>query len=176
MFKLEDHIRTIPDHPKPGIQFRDITPLLTSRIAFNVAIDQIVETVKYEGLDAVAGIDARGFIFGAAVASAMGLGFIPIRKKGKLPGRVIREKYELEYGVDELEISIEDVETGQRVLLIDDLIATGGTAIAAINLLKQCKVDIVGASFVVDLPDLGGAKKIQAMDIPVKTLLSYPGH
>lgn len=176
MFKLEDHIRTIQDHPKPGIQFRDITPLLTNRIAFNVAIDQIVETVKYEGLDAVAGIDARGFIFGAAVASAMGLGFIPIRKKGKLPGRVIREKYELEYGVDELEISIEDVEAGQRVLLIDDLIATGGTAIAAIHLLKQCKVDIIGASFVVDLPDLGGMKKIQAMNIPVKTLLSYPGH
>ncbi len=176
ILKLEDHIRTIPDHPKRGIQFRDITPLLANRVAFNVAIDQIVSGVTHEGLDAVAGIDARGFIFGAAVASALGLGFIPIRKKGKLPGKVISESYDLEYGTDTLEISVDDVEAGQRVLLIDDLIATGGTALAALSLLKRCKLEVVAANFVVDLPDLGGADKIQASGTPVKSLVSYPGH
>jgi len=176
MLKLEDHIRTIPDYPKPGIQFRDITPLLANRVAFNIAIDRIVSTVTHEGLDAVAGIDARGFIFGSAVASALGLGFIPIRKKGKLPCKVITEDYELEYGTDSLEISVEDVEAGQRVLLIDDLIATGGTAIAAINLLNRCNVTIVGVSFVVGLPELGGIKKIEALNLPVNCLLEYGGH
>jgi adenine phosphoribosyltransferase len=176
MLKLEDHIRTIPDHPKPGIQFRDITPLLANRVAFNVAIDKIVSGVTHEGLDAVAGIDARGFIFGAAVASALGLGFIPVRKKGKLPGNVISESYALEYGTDSLELSIDDVVAGQRVLLIDDLIATGGTALAALTLLQRCNVNVVGASFVVNLPDLGGAEAIRAKDIPVTTLVDYPGH
>lgn len=176
MFKLEDYIRTIPDHPKPGIQFRDITPLLANRVAFNVAIDKIVSTVTHEGLDAVAGIDARGFIFGSAVASALGLGFIPVRKKGKLPGNVISEDYALEYGTDSLEISIDDVESGQRVLLIDDLIATGGTALAALKLLRRCDVDVVGASFVVNLPDLGGVAKIEQAGIPVNCLLEYSGH
>lgn len=176
MLKLEDHIRTIPDHPKPGIQFRDITPLLANRVAFNVAIDKIVSGVTHEGLDAIAGIDARGFIFGAAVASALGLGFIPIRKKGKLPGKVISESYELEYGTDSLEISIDDVRVGQRMLLIDDLIATGGTALAALSLLQKCDVTVVGASFVVNLPDLGGADAIRSKGIPVTTLVDYPGH
>ncbi|RKQ71232.1 adenine phosphoribosyltransferase [Litorimonas taeanensis] len=173
MLKLEDHIRLIPDYPKPGIQFRDITPLLANRVAFNIAIDKIVSEVTHEGLDAVAGIDARGFIFGAAVASALGLGFIPIRKSGKLPGNVISESYDLEYGQDTLEISIDDVEAGQRVLLIDDLIATGGTALAALKLLKRCELDVVGASFVVDLPSLGGSKKIIEQGTAVSSLISY---
>lgn len=176
MLKLEDHIRTIPDHPKPGIQFRDITPLLANRVAFNVAIDKIVSGVTHEGLDAVAGIDARGFIFGAAVASALGLGFIPVRKKGKLPGNVISESYALEYGTDSLELSIDDVVAGQRMLLIDDLIATGGTALAALTLLQRCDVNVVGASFVINLPDLGGVDAIRAKGIPVTTLIDYPGH
>ncbi len=176
MFKLEDYIRTIADYPKPGIQFRDITPLLANRVAFNVAIDKIVSTVTHEGLDAVAGIDARGFIFGSAVASALGLGFIPVRKKGKLPGKVISEDYALEYGTDSLELSVEDVEAGQRVLLIDDLIATGGTALAALKLLQRCEVVVVGASFVVNLPDLGGVAKIEESGVPVNCLLEYSGH
>lgn len=176
MLKLEDYIRTIADHPKPGIQFRDITPLLANRVAFNVAIDKIVSGVTHEGLDAVAGIDARGFIFGAAVASALGLGFIPVRKKGKLPGNVISEEYDLEYGTDSLEISVDDVQPGQRVLVIDDLIATGGTALAALSLLQKCEVDVVGISFVVDLPDLGGADKIRAKGVSVTSLVSYSGH
>ena len=176
MLKLKDHIRTIPDHPKPGIQFRDITPLLANRVAFNIAIDRIVADVTHEGLDAVAGIDARGFIFGSAVASALGLGFIPVRKKGKLPGNVITEDYDLEYGTDSLELSVDDVKAGQRVLLIDDLIATGGTAIAAINLLHRCNVTIVGVSFVVGLPELGGIEKIETLGLSVHCLLEYKGH
>jgi len=176
MLKLEDYIRTIPDYPKPGIMFRDITPLLANRVAFNVAIDKMVSGVTHEGLDAVAGIDARGFIFGAAVASALGLGFIPVRKKGKLPGKVISEDYDLEYGIDSLEISVDDVESGQRVMLIDDLIATGGTAMAALKLLRRCKVEVVSAAFVVDLPDLGGAEKLKASECPVSVLIGYAGH
>jgi len=176
MLDLKDHIRTIADHPKPGIQFRDITPLLANRVAFNVAIDKIVSGVTHEGLDAIAGIDARGFIFGAAVASALGLGFIPVRKKGKLPGNVISQEYDLEYGTDILEVSVDDVHAGQRVLLIDDLIATGGTALAALSLLQKCEIDVVGVSFVVDLPDLGGADKIREKGFSVTSLVSYPGH
>lgn len=176
MLILEDYIRSLPDHPKPGIMFRDITPLLANRVAFNVAIDKMVSGVTHEGLDAVAGIDARGFIFGAAVASALGLGFIPVRKKGKLPGNVISEDYDLEYGKDSLELSVDDVEPKQRVMLIDDLIATGGTAMAALKLLRRCEVDVVSAAFVVDLPDLGGVAKLEAADCPVSVLISYPGH
>lgn len=166
-------IRTIPDYPKQGILFRDITTLLGDAEAFALAVEGLAAPWREHKPSKVAGLEARGFILGGAVASALGVGFVPIRKKGKLPHRVHRAKYELEYGTDELELHIDAVHEGERVLIIDDLIATGGTAGAAIELLRRAKAEVVGASFVIDLPDLGGAKKL---DVPVRWLVSFPGH
>ena len=174
---LEHSIRTIPDHPKPGILFRDITTLLGDPAAFSAAVDALVAPHTAGGTVAkVAGIEARGFILGGAVAHRLGAGFVPVRKKGKLPHETVRIAYALEYGTDEIEVHRDAVRPGERVLLVDDLIATGGTAVAAVELLRSIGAEIVAACFVIDLPDLGGAARLRAMGLPVQTLVAFPGH
>ena len=173
---LRQAIRTIPDYPKPGIMFRDISTLLGDPRAFRRAIDELVQPWAGAKIDKIAGIEARGFILGGAVAHQLSAGFVPIRKKGKLPYKTMRMAYSLEYGVDEMEIHIDAIAKGERVILVDDLIATGGTAEAAVKLLHQMGADIVAACFVIDLPELGGAKKIEALGVPVRTLVSFEGH
>ncbi len=173
---IKDTIRTIPDFPKPGIMFRDITTLMSNPKAFAESIKQLADPYRDKGLDYVAGIDARGFVFGAAVAIELGAGFVPIRKKGKLPYKTYTQDYELEYGSDTLELHADAVGEANKVLLIDDLIATGGTAEAAALLLRKTGADILGAAFVIDLPDLGGADKIANMGIPVTALVAFEGH
>jgi len=172
---LKDVIRTIPDYPKPGIMFRDITTLLTDARGFRQAIDELVQPLAGKKIDKVAGIEARGFILGGAIAHQLSIGFLPIRKKGKLPFETIGQEYELEYGVDEIEIHVDAVTPGERILLVDDLIATGGTACAAIKLLERVKADIVLCSFIVDLPDLGGAAKLRSMGKQVVSLVEFEG-
>ena len=170
---LRQSIRTIADYPKPGIQFRDITTLLRDSRAFAATIDALVEPWRAGGIDKVAGIEARGFILGGAVAYSLGAGFIPIRKRGKLPHETVRVAYSLEYGVDEMEMHKDAVRDGEKVLLLDDLIATGGTATAAAQLLKSAGAQVMAASFVIDLPTLGGAAKLRAAGIEVQTLLTF---
>lgn len=172
---LKTAVRTIPDYPKPGIMFRDITTLLADARAFRRAIDELVQPLAGAKIDKVAGIEARGFILGGAIAHQLSVGFIPIRKKGKLPYETIGESYELEYGVDEVEIHVDAIGEGDRVLLVDDLIATGGTAAAAIKLLERAGGEIVLCSFVVDLPDLGGADKLRAMGKDMVSLMAFDG-
>jgi len=172
---LKTAIRTIPDYPKPGIMFRDITTLLTDARAFRKAIDELVQPLAGEKIDLVAGIEARGFILGGAIAHQLSCGFVPIRKKGKLPFDRISETYELEYGVDEVEIHVDAVKKGDRVLLVDDLIATGGTALASLKLLERVGAEVVLCAFVVDLPDLGGAKKLQNAGYAVTSLVDFDG-
>lgn len=173
---LIDHIRTIPDYPKPGIQFRDITTLLANPAAFREAIDQLVAPYQDARIDHVVGIEARGFILGGALADRLHAGFVPVRKKGKLPHETLRVAYALEYGTDEIEIHRDAIAHGERVLLVDDLIATGGTALAAVQLLKTLRATIVAAAFVIDLPELGGSEKLRARGIATHTLLSFDGH
>jgi adenine phosphoribosyltransferase len=173
---LKDAIRTIPDYPKAGIMFRDITTLLGDAKAFRRCVDELLQPFAGQKIDKVAGIEARGFILGGAVAHQLSAGFIPLRKKGKLPHKTIGVEYALEYGVDSLEMHLDACAAGERVMLIDDLIATGGTAIAAVQLLRQGGAEVTAAAFVVDLPDLGGADKLRALDIPVSTLVSFGGH
>ncbi len=173
---LKTAIRSIPDYPKPGIMFRDITTLLGDARAFRRAVDELVHPYAGGQVDKVAGIEARGFILGGAVAHQLSSGFVPIRKKGKLPHETVRIAYSLEYGVDEMEIHTDAIGQGERVLLVDDLIATGGTAIAAANLLRQMGARIVAACFIIDLPDLGGADKLRALGVEVRTLVSLEGH
>lgn len=174
---LEHSIRTIPDHPKPGILFRDITTLLGDPAAFSAAVDALVAPYTAPaGVAKVAGIEARGFILGGAVAHRLGVGFVPVRKKGKLPHETVRISYALEYGTDEIEVHRDAVRPGERVLLVDDLIATGGTAVAAVDLLRSIGAEVVAAAFVIDLPDLGGAARLRAMGLPVQTLVAFPGH
>lgn len=172
---LTEVIRTIPDYPKPGIMFRDITTLLTDARGFRRAIDELVQPLAGAKIDKVAGIEARGFILGGAIAHQLSVGFVPIRKKGKLPYKTIAESYTLEYGVDEVEIHVDAIEEGERILLVDDLIATGGTASAAIRLLERAGGTIVLCAFVVDLPDLGGAEKLRAMGKSVTSLVAFDG-
>jgi adenine phosphoribosyltransferase len=174
--ELKDAVRTIPDYPKPGILFRDITTLLGSPMDFRRAVDQLVAPWAGGKIDKVAGIEARGFILGGAVAHQLSAGFVPIRKKGKLPHATVSIAYSLEYGVDEMEMHSDAVAPGERVILIDDLIATGGTAEAAVKLLKSIGAEVVAACFVIDLPDLGGARKIEALGVPVRTLMAFEGH
>ena len=169
-------IRTIPDYPKKGILFRDITTLLGDAKAFRRAVDELVQPWAGTKMDKVAGIEARGFILGGAVAHQLSAGFIPIRKKGKLPHTTISIAYSLEYGVDEMEMHADAVKKGERVILVDDLIATGGTAEGAVKLLQQMGAEVVAACFVIDLPDLGGARKIEALGVPVRTLVAFGGH
>jgi len=172
---LSETIRAIPDYPKPGVMFRDITTLLGNAAALRYSVDALTEAAKGQGADKVAGTEARGFILGGAVAHQLGAGFIPLRKKGKLPHLKIGVDYDLEYGTDTLEMHIDACAPGDRVFLIDDLIATGGTAIAAVQLFRQIGVLVTGAAFVIDLPDLGGADRLRAMDVPVTTLVSFDG-
>ncbi len=173
---LKDHVRTIPDFPEAGIMYRDITTLLSHPAALQQAVDNLALPFKDAKIDIVAGIDARGFIFGTAVALALGVGFVPVRKAGKLPFETYEQDYALEYGTDTLQIHADAVAKGQRVLVIDDLIATGGTAEAAIKLLQRTNCDVVGAAFVIDLPDLGGATRIEALNVPVTALVEFEGH
>ena len=172
---LEGLIRSLPDYPKEGIIFRDITTLLQSPSGFRQAVDEMVQPFAGSGIGCVAGIEARGFILGGAVAHQLSVGFVAIRKKGKLPWQTLSVEYELEYGSDEVEIHTDSFEPGQKVLIVDDLIATGGTACAAVQLVRQAGAEIVGASFVIDLPDLGGREKLAAMDVPVRTLIGFEG-
>jgi len=174
--ELEAAIRTIPDYPKPGIQFRDITTLLKQPRAFRRTVDELVHPYAGTGVELVAGIEARGFILGGAVAHQLSAGFVPVRKKGKLPHDTVRIAYSLEYGVDEMEMHRDAVKEGQKVILVDDLIATGGTAEGAVKLLRQLGAEVVAACFVIDLPELGGAAKIEAMGVPVRSLIAFGGH
>jgi adenine phosphoribosyltransferase len=173
---LADAIRTIPDYPKPGILFRDITTLLNDASAFRQAVDELADFFAEAKVEKVAGIEARGFILGGAVAYRLDAGFIPIRKRGKLPHKTLSVEYELEYGSDAIEIHQDACHRGERVLIIDDLIATGGTAEAAVKLLHKVEAHIVAAAFVIDLPDLGGAARLAAMGVTSHALLAYPGH
>ncbi len=173
---LAETIRSIPDYPKPGIIFRDITTLLADADAFAQAVDSLTTPYANLKIDKVAGLEARGFILGGAVARQLGAGFVPVRKKGKLPHHRHSVEYELEYGVDCLEIHLDAVNPGERVLLIDDLIATGGTALAGMDLLGRCGAVIVAAAFVIDLPDLGGADRLRAAGVEVQALVSFGGH
>ncbi len=174
--EIKESIRTIPDYPKPGVQFRDITTLLGNARAFRRVIDEMVEPWNVAKVNRVAGIEARGFILGGAVAHQLAAGFVPIRKKGKLPHTTVRVAYSLEYGLDEMEMHEDAVSRGERIILVDDLIATGGTAEAAVRLLRKLGVEILGACFVIDLPELGGSRKLEAMGVPVRTLVSFEGH
>jgi adenine phosphoribosyltransferase len=173
---IKSLIRTIPDYPKPGILFRDITTLIADPVGLRAAVDGLILPFLTRGVDHVAGIEARGFILGGAVAHALGRGFVPIRKKGKLPWKTIGQDYRLEYGVDTIEIHADAIGTGDRVLLIDDLVATGGTAEAAIELIRRSDGEVVGAAFIIDLPDLGGAERLRGRDVDVHTLVSFEGH
>ncbi|WP_264044926.1 adenine phosphoribosyltransferase [Methylobacterium flocculans] len=173
---LKDSIRSIPDYPKPGIVFRDITTLLSDPRAFRRAVDALVHPFAGGRIDQVAGIEARGFILGGAVAHQLSSGFVPIRKKGKLPHKTVSIAYALEYGTDEMEIHVDAIKPGDRVLLVDDLIATGGTACAAVNLLRRIGAEVVAACFVIDLPEIGGAQKLRDLDVPVRTLMEFDGH
>jgi adenine phosphoribosyltransferase len=173
---LRSSIRNIPDYPKKGIMFRDITTLLGDARAFRRAVDELVHPWAGSKIDKVAGIEARGFILGGAVAHQVSAGFVPIRKKGKLPHTTVRIAYSLEYGIDEMEMHEDAVSKGDRVIVVDDLIATGGTAEGAVKLLRQMGAEVLAACFVIDLPELGGADKLRKMDVPVRTLISFEGH
>lgn len=175
-FDIAAAIRTIPDHPSPGILFRDITTLLGDARAFRRTVDELVQPWAGAKIDKVAGIEARGFILGGAVAHQVSAGFVPIRKKGKLPHQTVRMAYALEYGTDEMEMHVDAIAKDERVILVDDLVATGGTAEGAVKLLRQIGANVVAACFIIDLPDLGGAAKLRAMDVPVRTLMAFGGH
>lgn len=168
-------IRTIPDFPKKGVQFRDITTLLADPVGFRKAVDELVQLYAGVNIDKVAGIESRGFILGGAIAHQLSTGFIPIRKPGKLPHDTIGEDYQLEYGTDRLELHVDAIADGDLVLLVDDLIATGGTAEAAVKLIRATGGKLVAACFVIDLPDLGGSRKIRDMDVDVITLCEFEG-
>ena len=173
---LTKFIRTVPDFPKPGIMFRDVTTLFAEPVAFKAMIEQFNQKFTNIDIDFIGGIDARGFIIGAALALTREIGFVPVRKKGKLPYDTIAEDYALEYGTATLELHTDAVSTGSKVLIVDDLIATGGTAIAAVNLFRRLNADVVGCAFLVDLPDLGGADKLRELDVIVTSLCAFGGH
>ena len=168
-------IRTIPDYPKPGIRFRDVTTLLLDADGFAAAVDRLAAAVADLRPALIAGIEARGFVFGAGVARALGCGLLLIRKKNKLPGTVLGINYALEYGQDRIEMHADACAPGTRVLIVDDLIATGGTALATARLLREARAEVVGAAFVIDLPDLGGAAKLRGAGVRVETLLAFAG-
>lgn len=174
--ELAETIRTIPDYPKPGIMFRDITTLLGNPRAFRRAVDELVNPYVGMNVRKIAGMEARGFILGGAVAHQLSAGFVPIRKKGKLPHETVSIAYSLEYGADEMEMHRDAVMPGEKVILVDDLIATGGTAVGAVQLLRQIGADVISACFVIDLPDLGGRAKLEALGVEVRTLVEFSGH
>jgi adenine phosphoribosyltransferase len=173
---FKQFIRTIPDHPKPGILFRDVTTLMANAEALKHAIDAMAAPFRAKKIDQVAGIDARGFILGGALSVELGAGFTALRKPGKLPWQTYREEYELEYGTDELHMHTDAIKPGDKVLLVDDLIATGGTAGAGLNLLQRADADIIAATFLVDLPDLGGANRLRQQGVNVHSLMEFEGH
>ena len=173
---IQAHIRTVPNWPEPGVMFRDITPLLSNPRVFRVLIDQFVHRYFQPRPDAVAGLDARGFIIGSVVAYELGIGFVPIRKKGKLPFTTVEETYELEYGSATVEMHTDAVKPGDRVVLIDDLIATGGTMMAGRKLLERLGATVIEGAAIVDLPELGGSKKLRASGLEVFTLVDFEGH
>ncbi|WP_137938171.1 adenine phosphoribosyltransferase [Chitinivorax sp. B] len=173
---IKSKIRTVPHYPKPGIMFRDITTLLKDREAFRSAIHELAERYRESSIDKVAGIESRGFILGAPLAILLGAGFVPIRKKGKLPAETIGHDYELEYGIDRVEIHADAIEPGERILLVDDLIATGGTAEAALQLVEQTGGHVVECCFVIDLPDLGGRIRLEKQGQQVFSLCEFEGH
>ncbi len=175
-FDIKRYIRTIPDYPKPGILFRDITTLLANLHAFRAAVDELAWPFLNGDIDYVAGIEARGFILGGAVAHVLGRGFVPIRKKGKLPAKAIGQEYQLEYGIDVIEMHEDAVTAHEPVLLVDDLIATGGTAEAAVKLLRKLKAEVVGATFFIDLPDLGGSARLAKLGVECRALMSFEGN
>lgn len=172
---ITQYIRTIPDFPHEGILFRDVTTLFGHAEGFKLAVAQMVEAFKDMEIDAIAGLEARGFIIGGAVAERLGVGFIPVRKAGKLPGATLSEDYTLEYGTATIEIHDDAVEAGAKILLVDDLIATGGTAAAGIKLLERLGAEVVHAAFIIDLPDLGGAQVIRDLGVPVTALCAFDG-
>ncbi len=174
--QVRDYIRTIVDFPKEGILFRDVTTLFADPRGFRMAVDQLLHPWAGQRIDQVAGLEARGFILGGAVAHQLGTGFVPIRKKGKLPGATIAQEYTLEYGEAVMEMHDDALSPGQRVLLVDDLLATGGTAEAGIRLIERLGGEVVGCAFVIDLPDLGGRRRLELMGMEVHCLCSFEGH
>ncbi len=174
--ELKSLIRTVPDFPAPGILFRDITTLISHGDGLRAAVGHLASRARAGGAQAIAGMEARGFIFGAAVAIELGVGFVPVRKPGKLPVATIGVDYNLEYGSDRLEIDPTSIGAGQRVAIVDDLIATGGTALAAAELLRRAGAIVDQGLFVIDLPDLGGADRLRAAGLAVDALMHFPGH
>lgn len=172
---IKSRIRTVPHYPKPGVMFRDITTLLKDPVGFRITITELVNRYAGQKIDKVAGIESRGFIVGAALAFQLGLGFVPIRKKGKLPAQTVGHDYELEYGTDRIEIHVDAIDAGDRVLLVDDLLATGGTAEAAVKLIGSMGGTIVECCFVIDLPDLGGRERLVARGQKVFALCEFEG-
>ncbi|MEP3247343.1 MAG: adenine phosphoribosyltransferase [Sneathiella sp.] len=175
MVDIKSFIRTIPDYPKKGVMFRDITTLWQDATGLRTAIDQLVWPYAGVRIDKVAGIEARGFVLGGAIAHQLSVGFVPVRKKGKLPAATIGEEYELEYGTDTVEIHEDAIAEGENILIVDDLIATGGTAEAAIKLIRRAKGTIIGAAFIIDLPDIGGRARIEKLGVNVQTLCEFEG-
>jgi adenine phosphoribosyltransferase len=172
---IRDSIRTIPDFPKPGIQFRDVTTLFGNAQAFRMAIDSLLHPYAGTQIDKIAALEARGFILGGAVAHQLSIGFVPIRKAGKLPGAVMSEAYTLEYGEATMQLHEGALAPGERVLLVDDLIATGGTCEAGINLIRRSGAEVAGCAFIIDLPALGGRERVEAMGVPVHVLCEFDG-
>jgi adenine phosphoribosyltransferase len=172
---LKSLIRTIPHYPKQGIMFRDITTLLKDPKGLQLLVEGLAEQYANQKIDKIVGIEARGFVIGAAVAYKLGVGFVPIRKSGKLPAQTFQQEYALEYGTDVMEIHQDAISEGEQVLLLDDLIATGGTAMAAVSLINQLGGNIVGCAFVIDLPDLGGLQRLQKLGLPTFALCQFEG-
>lgn len=172
---VKDFIRTIPDFPKPGIMFRDVTTLFGDPRGFRMAVDQLLAPYAGQRIEMVVGLEARGFILGGAVAHQLSAGFVPVRKKGKLPAAILSEDYQLEYGSATVEIHDDALQPGQQVLLVDDLLATGGTAEAGIKLIERLGAEVVGCAFVIDLPGLGGRQRLEAMGMKVHALCEYEG-
>jgi adenine phosphoribosyltransferase len=173
---LKSLIRTIPDYPKTGIMFRDVSTLLRHGEGFRATVARMAAPYAAAGVQAVAGIEARGFILGGAVADKLGCGFVPLRKKGKLPWKTIGQEYTLEYGVDIIEMHEDAIRAGERILIVDDLIATGGTAEAAVKLVRRSGGEVVGATFIIDLPELGGMNRLAALGVNGHALMAFEGH
>ncbi|EKT54189.1 adenine phosphoribosyltransferase [Providencia sneebia] len=173
---IKESIATIPDYPKEGVLFRDITTLLNNPAAYQATIDLLVEHYQNKGVTKIVGTEARGFLFGAPVALRLGVGFVPVRKKGKLPREVLSMTYDLEYGQDTLEIHKDSIQPEDNVLVVDDLLATGGTIDATVKMIKQLGASIVDAAFIISLPDLGGVERLEAEGIHSFSLVEFPGH
>ena len=173
---IRNNIKTIPDYPKPGIQFRDVTSLVEHGEAFSLAISLLTEPFKNAGVTKVVGTEARGFLFGAPLALELGVGFVPVRKPGKLPRETVAQTYELEYGVDTLEIHTDAISQGDKVLVVDDLLATGGTIEATTKLIRQLGGEVEHAAFVINLPEIGGEKRLEGLGLNVYSICEFEGH